>query len=55
MLLPYDVVEDVEPHEMHVTTCYLWQMLLPSGRWNSHYRVSFMYELVDVVTKWQME
>ena len=29
MLLPFDVVEDVKPHTLHVATCYLWQMLLP--------------------------
>ena len=29
VLLPFNVVEDVEPHALHVATCYLWQMLLP--------------------------
>ena len=30
---------------------FVWQMLLPSGRWNSH----FNYSLADVIAKWQME
>ena len=33
-------VEVVKPHKLHVATCYFWQMLLPSGRWNGHYRVA---------------
>ena len=28
MLLPFDVVEDAEPHTLHVATCYIWQMSL---------------------------
>ena len=31
VLLPLDVVEDVEPHTLHVATYYLWQMILPVG------------------------
>ena len=30
-------------------------MLLPSGRWNSHYKVVVEYQLVDGITRWQME
>ena len=30
-------------------------MLLPSGRWNSHYSVVVEYQLVDVITRWKME
>ena len=32
-----------------------WQMLLPSGRWNGHCRVVVDYQLVDVITRWQMD
>ena len=42
----------------HITVCnntLYWQVLLPSGRWNSHYRVVVKYQLVDVITRWQME
>ena len=30
----------------------IWQMLLPCGRWNSHYRVGV---LADFIAMWQME
>ena len=38
----------------HVTTIlmYVWLMLLPSGRWNSHCKVGVV---ADVIAMWQME
>ena len=41
------IVEDVKPQ------CNM-QMLLPGGRWNSHYRV-FLYTLADVMARIQMD
>ena len=32
--------------------CIKWQILLPSGRWNSHCRIGV---LADVSAMWQME
>ena len=30
-----------------------WQMLLPGGRWNSHY--VYCEKMADGIAKWQME
>ena len=38
----------------NVTCCNNWQMLLPGGRWNSHYRV-FLYTLADGIARRQMD
>ena len=38
----------------NVTCCNNWQVLLPGGRWNSHYRV-LLYTLADVMARWQMD
>ena len=40
-ILLADVIANISVADV-ITTCYStrrWQMLLPGGRWNSHYRV----------------
>ena len=54
MLLPFNVVEDVIPHTSMLQHVILAD-IIASGRWNSHYRVVVEHQLVDVITRWQME
>ena len=54
MLLPFDVVEDVIPHTSMLQHVILADVIT-SGRWNSHYSMVVEYQMVDVITRWQME
>ena len=54
MLLSFDVVEDVIPHTSMLLHVILANVIA-SSRWNSHYRVVVEYQIVDVITRWQME
>ena len=54
MLLPFNIVEDVIPHTSMLQHVILADVIA-SGRWNSHYRVVVEYQMVDVITRWQME
>ena len=70
MLLPYDVVEDVIPHNIMLQYIVLADVIA-NGRWNSHYIVladviasgrwnkplqgGGGMSMEDVITKWQME
>ena len=54
MLLPFNVMEDVIPHTSMLQHVILADVIA-SGRGNSHYREVVEYQMVDVITRWQME
>ena len=42
------------PHVAVCLFCFFGQMLLPCGRWNSHYLL-FLFVMAGVIAHWQME
>ena len=55
MLLPFDVVEDVKPQKLHLQQ----NMFMPDviAKWQMEWPLQggFEYQLVDVITRWEME